>query len=106
MKAAGLFVVKSIAFAAIFWSLWLFVFRPISNLSSGSTTNSSTGQGQQNDSDALMKKYWEQAAQADQLQAIYAQQQHHTNAALAKQDELLSRWEKVIQKWEKATAQR
>ncbi len=102
MKAVGLFILKCIAFVTIFWSLWLFAFRPMNNWAQ-STSSSCASNQEQNDSDALMKKYWEQAARADRLQAAYEQQNKQAAATLLKQDELLSRWEKVIGKWEKIT---
>jgi hypothetical protein len=106
MKAVGLFILKSIAFTIIFWSLWLYVLRPISSNSSAQTSDGKSGQTQQNDSDALMKKYWEQVARADQIQAKTIEEQQQAEVSLAKQDELLSRWEKVIEKWERASTQR
>ena len=102
MKAVGLFILKCVAFVTIFWSLWLFAFRPM-NTWVQSAAGSCASNQEQNDSDALMKKYWEQAARADQLQAAYEQQNKQAAAALLKQDELLSRWEKVIVRWEKNT---
>jgi hypothetical protein len=74
----------------------------MSNWAQSTSSNCASNQ-EQNDSNALMKKYWEQAARADQLQAAYEQQNKQAAAALMKQDELLSRWEKVIGKWEKNT---
>jgi len=58
-------------------------------------------ENRQDDSAALMRKYWEQAAEAEKLQSNYLQQQNQAEASLKKQDELLSRWERVIEKWEK-----
>jgi hypothetical protein len=97
LKAAGIFIVKCLVFSIIFWSLWYVAFRPGSGNPSGS---------QQNDSAALMKKYWEQVAQSEKLQGTYLEQQRRATIQLEKQDELLSRWEKVIQKWEKTGSQR
>jgi hypothetical protein len=93
VRSVAVFIAKCVVFSIIFWSLWYVAFRP------GGAAGSSSSQ--QNENDALMRKYWEQAAQADQLQRAYLDQQRLAATQLEKQGELLSRWEKVIQTWEK-----
>jgi len=89
MKAVGIFVIKSVVFTLIFWLLWLYILRPI------------TSTDQQNDNDALTKKYWEQAIRVDQLMDTSEKQAEQAASSIQKQEELLSRWEKVIENWEK-----
>ena len=97
MKAAGIFVLKCVVFSIILGLIWSVIFTPRAI---------STPSSQKDDGAALMKKYWEQAALADKLQATYVEQQRRATNDLEKQEELLSRWEKVIQKWEKTGPQR
>ena len=65
LKASGLFLFKVVVFVCVFWSLWLFLFRPLSN----SLTSPSSSQAQDQEQAALMKKYWDQANEADRIQA-------------------------------------
>ncbi len=102
----ALFIAKSLSFSLIFFVAWIVFFRPINAYLNERASSQSSCNSQDNDSNALMKKYWEQAAQADQLQAAYLEQQRRAAAALDKQDQLLSRWEKVIQHWEKSVSQK
>lgn len=99
MKAAGLFVAKSVVFVVIFWSLWLFLFRPIS--SSLSADSSSTTQPSQEDQNQKnIEKYMEQARTTDRLLAESAAQQQRMAAVISKQEELLKRHDQVMYKWE------
>ena len=100
MKAAGIFILKCVTFTVIFWSLYFLDQAMGPGTSPACSTSSKQGDGQ-----ALMQKYWEQVAQADKLQATYLQQQRQATAQLEKQGELLSRWEKVIERWERATSE-
>jgi hypothetical protein len=104
MKAAGFFVIKCVAFTAIFWSLWTFVFRPISHSVSAS---GQSGSQSSNDSDKLMEKYWQQAREADRIQAKYFeqakvtdQQQRKMELVLSKQDAILDRFDRVVRHME------
>jgi hypothetical protein len=97
----GLFIGKCFLFSLIFFASWLLFFRPANNYLNERAASQTASKSQDNDSDALMKKYWEQADRADRLQKVYEDQQAQAARTLKKQDELLSRWEKVIQKWEK-----
>jgi len=98
MKAAALFVAKSVVFVVIFWSLWLFIFRPIS--SSLSADSSSTTQLSQEDHQKNIEKYMEQARTTDKLLAESAAQQQRMAAVISKQEELLKRHDQVMHKWE------
>jgi hypothetical protein len=100
-----LFLVKCVAFVLIFGMLWTFVFRPL-----GSYVYSSGGdsaQSQDREQEALMKKYWDQAAQSEKLQAEYTrqsaisdEQQSRMNKILEKQEQLFARFERIIERWE------
>lgn len=105
-KQIGLFIAKSLAFSLIFFVAWIVFFRPVNAYLNERATSQDSCNSQGNDSNALMKKYWEQAAQADELQASYLEQQSRATAALEKQEQLLSRWEKVIHHWEKSVSQK
>jgi hypothetical protein len=96
LRAAGIFVLKCLVFSIILCAVWYVTFTP-----RGGSSNS-----QRDESAVLMKKYWDQAALADKLQATYMEQQRRATIQMEKQEELLTRWEKVIQKWEKSGAQR
>jgi hypothetical protein len=108
MAQSGLFVLKCSVLAIIFWSLWLFVVRPMMSSGSSSSSSSQSSQSQDKEHEALMKAYWEQVRLADDLQAEYkrqsavtAEQQKRMEAILTKQEELNRRFEAVIQRWEK-----
>ena len=106
MKEAGIFVVKSVVFATIFWALWLFAFKPINAYVSAS--NESASQASSSESqDKLMEKYWEQARLADKIQAKYIdqakvtdEQQKRFDAQLSKQEEIFRRFDQLVRKWE------
>jgi hypothetical protein len=97
IKAALRFVVRCIVFTVIFWTVWLFALRPIFYGPSDAKDKATQIQD-----DALRQRYWDQAQRADELQEKYEGQTNQAAATLKKQDELLSRWEKVIQRWEAA----
>ncbi len=106
MKIAGIFILKSVVFATIFWALWLFIFKPISTYSSapsGAATQTSISDNQ----DRLMEKYWEQARQAEQIQNKYIEQAKRTDEhqkrfedQLKKQEEVFQRFDKLVRRWE------
>lgn len=100
-KQIGLFIAKSLSFSLIFFVAWVVFFRPVNAYLNERASSQSSCNSQDNDSNALMKKYWEQAERADQLQQSIENQQAQAAEALKRQDQLLSRWEKVIEKWEK-----
>lgn len=92
IKSGLLFLLKCIVFAVVFWTVWIFAMRPLSTAVSNSSTASSA-QAQDAQQEALMRKYWEQARAADELQA-------KSEKLMAKQEQLLTRFEAVIQRWE------
>lgn len=100
-KQIGLFIAKSLSFSLIFFVAWIVFFRPVNTYLNERASGQTSCNSQQNESNALMLKYWEQAEKADQLQQAIEDQQAQAARALKKQDEILSRWEKVIEKWEK-----
>ena len=109
LAQAGIFVLKCFVLAIVFWSLWLFVVRPI--MSGAASTSSQSSQAQDKEQEALMKAYWEQIRQANELQAEYKRQttvsvehQKRMEAILTKQEELNRRFEGVIQRWERNAA--
>lgn len=112
MKAAAAFVLKSVVFVAIFWSLWIFIFKPLNAYVSASGDSSS--QASNSDSqDKLVEKYWQQARLADQIQAKYMEQakasdeyQKRYEALLTKQDEILTRLDLLVRKWDAQVAPR
>jgi hypothetical protein len=88
-----------VVFVLIFWSLWLFIFRPLS--SSLSADSSSTTQASQEDQNQKsIDKYMEQARTTDKLLAESAAQQHRMAAVISKQEDLLKRHDQVMNKWE------
>lgn len=92
IKSGLLFLLKCIVFAVVFWTVWIFAMRPLSTAVS-SNSNVQSAQAQDTQQEALMRKYWEQAREADQLQA-------RSEKLLVKQEQLLNRFEAVIQRWE------
>ena len=102
MKPAGLFILKSIVFVTIFGSLWLFIFRPLSN-SMSQDPRSTTPSSQDDQNQKLVEKYHEQARTTDKLLAETAAQQQRMSAVTAKQEELVKRQDQVVQKWEQQT---
>ena len=52
-----MFLLKSVVFVCVFWTLWIFLFRPLSN--SLSSASSASTQAQDQEQAALMKKYWD-----------------------------------------------
>ncbi len=102
MKSVGLFLVRVIVFVCVFWSLWIFVFRPLSSSISGGSSAS-----QSQDEQALQKKYWDQAREADRLQAKYREQAaiadeqlKRMNALLTAREQQTKRFDEVLRKWE------
>ncbi len=91
LKSSIKFILQSTIFTIIFWSLWLFVIRPAFYPSNKDSANSPDAEN-----NVLMEKYRAQVERADQ-------QQKQAQDTLDKQNELLVRWEKVIQHWEKQT---
>ena len=91
-KQISLFIVKCLTFSLIFFSSWLLLFRPV-NSYLNERASSQAQESDSYDSDALMKKYWEQFDRSDQIMRVTEDHQK-------KQAELLARWEKVIEKWE------
>jgi hypothetical protein len=109
MKTAGIFILKSVTFSLIFLTMSVLVLSVFYNFNNRVSASSSTATTniqaqQQNDSATLMQKYWSQAAESDKTLEIGKKQQTQIAAQLKKQDELLARWEKVIERWEKAPA--
>jgi len=107
MRDAGLFVLKTVVFVTIFWSLWFFVFRPFSSYVNAPASQSAS-QSQDGDNEALMKEYWRQARLADQIQKMYMDQalltekhQKRFEVMLATQEDLVKRQAEVIRAWEK-----
>ena len=103
-RSSGLFLLKSVVFVCVFWSLWIFLFRPLSN----SLSTPSTAQVQDQEQAALMKKYWDQAHEADRIQAKYKEQVaiadgqlKRMDAVIAERERQLKRLDAVIAKWEK-----
>jgi hypothetical protein len=93
-KQIGLFIAKCLTFSLIFFASSLLFFRPVNNYLNERAASQDASQSQENDTDALMKKYWEQIKVSEDHQA-------QLSRILEKQDELLLRWEKIIEKWEK-----
>jgi flagellar biosynthesis/type III secretory pathway M-ring protein FliF/YscJ len=109
LAQSGIFILKCFVLAIVFWSLWLFVVRPM--MSSAPSSSSQSSQTQDKEQEALMKAYWEQVRQGNELQAEYKRQtavsvehQKRMEAILTKQEELNRRFEAVIQRWEKNAA--
>jgi flagellar biosynthesis/type III secretory pathway M-ring protein FliF/YscJ len=111
LAQSGRFVLKCFVLAIIFWSLWLFVVRPMMSSTPSSSSSSQSSQAQDKEQEALMKAYWEQIRQGNELQAEYKRQtaitvehQKRMEAILTKQEELNRRFEAVIERWEKNAA--
>jgi hypothetical protein len=110
MKAAGVFILKSITFSIIFLTISVVIlsvfynFRDRAQTPSPSNTAVAPDQEQNDSSSALMKKYWLQVEEADRLYEMGRKQQTQAAEQLKKQDELLARWQKVIERWEKVPA--
>ena len=97
-KTAGFFLLKCVVFSVVFWTTWVFAIRPLTN--SMSSSNMQSSQAQDDQSNALMKKYWEQAREADTLQTEYKRQAAESARLLEQQDQLLRRFDSIIQRWE------
>jgi len=109
MKSAAMFALKSAAFSVIFCvisAIALLLLFSLSNRMSarGSGTPATTTQAQQNEYAVLLKKYLAQAAEADTIQESQNRQLIESAGLLKKQEELLNRWDMVIQRWEKIPA--
>jgi hypothetical protein len=94
IKQAGLFLIKAVAFSLIFWGMWVYVVRPITN---AQTTNSSCNnqvQAESTDQDTAMKKYMEQAAKAEE-------QQQRMDSILTRQEQQSKRLDAILSVWEK-----
>jgi len=109
LAQSGIFILKCFVLAVVFWSLWLFVVRPL--MSSGASSSSQSSQTQEKEQEALTKAYWDQVREGNELQAEYrrqsavsVEQQKRMEAILTKQEELNRRFEAVIQRWEKHAA--
>ena len=94
IKQAGIFLIKAVAFSLVFWVMWVYVVRPITN---AQTTNSSCNnqvQTESTDQDAAMKKYMEQAAKAEE-------QQQRMDSILSRQEQQSKRLDAILSAWEK-----
>ena len=94
-KSIGTFVVKAIAFTIIFWTVWLYGLRPIFYGASDASSQSA-----QASDDAFRARLIDQANHADQIQAKYEQQLKDSADALKKREQLMDRWQRVIERWE------
>jgi ATP-dependent Zn protease len=59
-----------------------------------------SNQSAQAGDDAFRARLIEQANRADEIQGKYEQQLKDSAAALRKQEQLMDRWQKVIERWE------
>jgi len=112
MKEAGIFVLKSVVFATIFWALWLFAFKPI-NAYVAASSEAASQTSSTDSQDKLMEKYWEQARQAERIQNKYMEQakltdehQKRFEAQLKKQEEVFQRFDQLVRKWETQSSPR
>lgn len=102
MKGAGLFVVKSAVFSIIFLTVSVIILGIFYSFRDrGAASVTATPVAQESNNDSLLEKYWAQAEEADKL--LEMSRREHAEAAeqLKKQEELLARWQKVIEHWEK-----
>ena len=95
----GMFVLKSIVFSIIFWTMWIGVIQPITSPASDSANTSSQSQATEND--ALMKKYWEQLRRADKMHDALEDQYKRAETLLAKKEELANRFDILLRSWER-----
>ncbi len=99
-KNIGLFLLKALTFAAVFWLSWIFIFRPISALTSPTSTISGIKEQQQSES------YEQQLQLANEQLVMASAQQKRMNAVLSQWEEQAKRYEFVLQKWEQQTSVR
>lgn len=94
MNPIVLFVLKSLLFSIVFWITWGFVMRPILNAQPTAESNKSKSQDSAADSDALMKKHWEQVESADLVQ-------RRVEIMLNKEEEQIRRFDVILSNWER-----
>jgi hypothetical protein len=99
-KNIGLFLLKAFTFAAAFWLSWIFIFRPVSALTS--TTSAVSGIKEQQQSEA----YEQQLQLANEQLAVASAQQKRMDAVLLQWEEQAKRYEVILQKWEQQTGAR
>ena|SRR5215831_922542 len=90
------FIVKAVVFTLIFWGVWLLVIRPLSYAASDQS------QAEKASDDAYRSRLFQQLKEAEELQAQYRTQLQSATASVKRQQELLDRWEKVIEQWERS----
>jgi len=101
MKGAGLFVVKSAVFSAIFLTMSVLILDAFNSFRDPGASSETGVAVAEESSDGLTEKYWAQAEEADKLLEMSRRQHADATAQLKKQEELLARWQKVIEHWEK-----
>ena len=106
-KRAGLFVLAAVVFTVIFWSLWFLLLRPGFSSQSNDTAETQRQQEQAKAYDDLLRKYQQQARDADEIQANLKRQLNQTDAIhkrqmdlLQKQEEQARRFDQVLNRWE------
>jgi flagellar biosynthesis/type III secretory pathway M-ring protein FliF/YscJ len=90
------FLIKTIFFSLIFWGMWVYVIRPVTNAQTNSASCNDQVQGPSTDQETAMNKYMEQAAKAEE-------QLSRMDAILAKKEEQSRRFDKVLSAWEQQT---
>ena len=96
IKQAGLFLIKAVAFSLVFWVMWVYVVRPITNAQTTNSTCDNQVQAEATDQNTAMKKYMEQAAKAEE-------QQQRMDSILDRQEEQSKRLDAILSAWEKQT---
>lgn len=94
IKQAGIFLIKAVVFSLVFWVMWVYVVRPITNAQTTNSSCSNQVQTESTDQDAAMKKYMEQAAKAEE-------QQQRMDSILSRQEQQSKRLDAILSAWEK-----
>ncbi|HMH18712.1 MAG TPA: hypothetical protein VK572_11265 [Burkholderiales bacterium] len=94
LKTSGVFLLKAITFSIIFWVIWVYIVRPITNAQSSTVSQSSKTEMKSNENEEAMKIYKEQAKKAEE-------QQRRVDKIISKQEEQGRRLDAVLSGWEK-----
>lgn len=93
IKHAGVFFIKAVAFSLVFWVMWVYVVRPITNAQTNNASYNNQAQTESTDQDAAMKRYMEQAAKVEE-------QQRRMDAILSRQEQQSKRLDAILSAWE------
>lgn len=95
-KSILLFCLRSAAFSAIFWTMWMGIIRPL-------TTSSQTGNSSSQDAQtkAQMEMYANQVERTNRQLDVSEDLQRRTDQLLSAQEDNARRMDAVLKEWER-----